>query len=121
MRKALYRPGDVVYDTVLHTTELVLAVKPTFNSFKYLVQEMYSVTANRYVDGEQNTWMEDTITEYCVFIRNVFDKTDDYVIRKNVEDGLYYVFHKLSLVGFFSTNIEAENFIGEQVDARNKV
>ena len=120
MRKALYRPGDVIYDTMLHTTELVLAVKPTAFNFKYLVQELHSVPAV-YEDGERKTWMEDTIATYCVLIRNVFDKTDDYVIRKDDENGLYYVFYKLSLVDFFSTYAQAKNFVGEQVDARNKV
>ena len=75
MNKPKYKLGDIIYDPMLGTTELIIAIKK-YPCWNYEVDYQYKT---QYIDnpkriGKFDAWWEETIDSYCRVIGNLFDK-----------------------------------------------
>ena len=68
MNKPKYKLGDIVYDRLCNSTELIMSIEPIYDGFKYETM----VIEGRY-DGMRYNFFEPTLDDWYVVIGNMLE------------------------------------------------
>lgn len=70
MNKPKYKLGDIVYDRSFNSTELIISIEPTYDSFKYetmVIEGRYESIRKRY------NFFESTLDDWYIVIGNMLE------------------------------------------------